>query len=95
MTLNDYYCEFGTKGLAKLAQKTGSSIGYLQQLIYSPRNKTDQSDGENNPRIPSLGLAKKLVAASDQLLTLEDLANPVKKLPRDQKKTCHKRMHNV
>lgn len=68
MTLSDYFKKFGRDGLRKLATKATTTDRYLIQLIYSPS------------RLPSIPLAKRLVEASGNLLTLKGLANPKKQL---------------
>lgn len=74
MTLNDYYLKFGTAGLQRLADKAGTKLSYMKQLIYDPDKQ------------PSMNMAKKLIEASGNELTYSELANPVKKLPKDVKR---------
>ena len=73
MTLNQYYLKYGTKGLELLAERSVTKLSYLKQLNYVVK------------KMPSLELAKRLVAQSDGELTLDGLANPVKVLVRDAK----------
>lgn len=71
MNINDYYIKHGTSGIERLAQQAKTKLSYLKQLIYSPEKR------------PSISMAQRLVKASGGELTFDDLANPVKRLPRD------------
>lgn len=71
MNINAYYIKHGTAGLARLADAAQTKLSYLKQLIYSEKKS------------PSMKMAARLVKASNNELTLEGLANPVKRLPRD------------
>lgn len=66
MGLADYLEKYGHKGLEELAEKAGTSKGYLTRLAYQPWAR------------PSLNLAARLVKASGGVLTFEGLANPRK-----------------
>lgn len=66
MNLHDYYKKHGTDGLVALAASVGSTLGYMQQLLYQPE------------KLPSIKMASKMVSASKGELTFEGLANPVR-----------------
>lgn len=66
MNLIDYFTEHGHEGLKEIAEKAGTTYRYLLAMLYDEK------------RIPSLKLAIKLIEASDNLLTVEGLANPVR-----------------
>lgn len=74
MNINDYYIKYGMAGLEKLAEKAGTKLSYLKQLVYTTNKR------------PSIEMAERLVKASGGKLTYRDLANPVKRLPRDVKR---------
>ena len=71
MNINDYYIKHGTSGIATLATEAGTKTSYIKQLIYTAGKR------------PSISMAERLVKASGGELTYADLANPVKRLPRD------------
>lgn len=64
MTLYEYYLAHGTAGLAELAQKAGTKLSYIRQLIYEPRKR------------PSVDMAEKIIVASENKITLHGLCNP-------------------
>lgn len=73
MNINDYYIKYGTEGLSRLAKEAETTLSYLQRLIYDPKKR------------PSLDMSLKLVKASKNELTIEGLANPVKRIPKQLK----------
>lgn len=64
MTLYEYYLAHGTAGLAELAEKAGTKLSYIRQLIYEPRKR------------PSVEMAEKIIRASAEKVTLHGLCNP-------------------
>ncbi len=66
MNLISYFTEYGHDGLKELAEKAGTTYRYLLAMLYDEK------------RMPSLKLALKLIEASNNLLTVEGLSNPVR-----------------
>jgi hypothetical protein len=64
MTLYEYYLAHGTDGLAALAQKAGTKLSYIRQLIYEPQKR------------PSADMALAIIEASNGDVTLRGLCNP-------------------
>ena len=75
-TLNAYYRRHRKAGFKALAEKAGTTMGYLYQLNYVPTKK------------PSLAMAKRLVEASNGEITYEGLDNPRKVLLRCDCERC-------
>jgi hypothetical protein len=64
MTLYEYYLAHGTDGLTALAEKAGTKLSYIRQLIYETRKR------------PSVEMAAKIIEASGSKVTLHGLCNP-------------------
>ena len=62
MTLAEYYDRHGTQALADLANRSGTRLSYLRQLIYAPE------------KCPSLKMAVAIVRASNGEISYEELA---------------------
>jgi hypothetical protein len=64
MTLYEYSLAHGTEGLRELAEKAGTKLSYIRQLMYEPNKR------------PSADMALKIIKASGDTITLHGLCNP-------------------
>lgn len=64
MTLYEYYVVHKTEGLRELAERAGTKLSYIRQLIYETRKR------------PSVDMAAKIIEASGGQVTLDGLCNP-------------------
>ena len=66
MTITEYFIQHRHAGLRKLADGAGTKYRYMLQLVYKEE------------RTPSARLIKKLIAASEGVLTFEGLSTPIR-----------------